>query len=71
MPAAQTCLKKALQEDPDYKAAQLLLKSIYRVKRAKDAANELFKGGDYQVLRPRASSHLRLPKACQHKTCDD
>ena len=47
-PTAKQCFQKVLREDPDYKPAQVLLKSILKVDRAKLAANELYKEGKYE-----------------------
>ena len=55
IPAAKQCFQKVLREDPDYKPAQVMLKSILKVDRAKLAANELYKEGKYEEVRERKS----------------
>lgn len=57
IPAAKQCFQKVLREDPDYKPAQVMLKNILKVDRAKLAANELYKEGKYEEVRKRK----RLP----------
>jgi len=44
---AQAHLQRALQNDPDYRDAQILLKTIRKLERAKAAANASFKAGRY------------------------
>ena len=61
IPAAKQCFQKVLREDPDYKPAQVMLKSILKVDRAKLAANELYKEGKYAEVRKRKSVVLMYP----------
>jgi DnaJ family protein C protein 7 len=46
--AAKQHFKKALQDDPDHRPAQLALKLANKLDRAKEAANTLFKAGKYE-----------------------
>ena len=48
VPAAKQHFKKALQDDPDHRPAQIALKLANKLERAKEAANALFKQGKYQ-----------------------
>ena len=59
---AQQCFRKALQDDPDFKPAQVALKSILKIERAKKAANEKYKAGEFEAALTAYDEALQIDK---------